>query len=225
MYRIFVAEDDEDQRRELVLLLENARYETVTPDGFENLTEQIEQAHPDLVLLDIGLPVRSGLEICSFLSHSGCCPVILLTGRCGAMDELNGFVQGADDYIVKPYCAPVVLARIAAVLKRSASGRIPAGCETRLTAGDVSLDLLDGSLSCGKSKEDLTRTELRICRKLFENSGRIVSRDELLDDLWDGRIFIDDNTLSVNITRIRKKLEKLGVSGLLRTRRGQGYQI
>ena len=138
------------------------------------------------------------------------------------MDELNGILAGGDDYISKPYCAPVVLARIAAVLKRTA-GKAEERCV--FTYGGYELNILNGTISREGRSEELTRTELRICRLLFARAGQIVSREELLDDLWDGQIFIDDNTLSVNITRIRAKLKNIGGEELIRTRRGQGYQI
>ena len=220
-------EDNEEQRRELIRFLEQALYETVTPEGDRDIPDQIRTAHPDLVLMDICLPGTSGLELCRKIRQDQQVPVIFLTGRASSMDELNGMLSGADDYIVKPYCAPVLLARIAAVLKRCAPSGEHAGAEHSAfrTCGEVTLDLLDGTLSFRENKTELTRTEQKICGRLFENAGRIVSREELLDELWDSQIFIDDNTLSVNIARIRKKLLEIGAGEMIRTRRGQGYQI
>lgn len=243
MYRIFIVEDNEEQRRELLLFLKQALYETVTPEDDSEILSEIQKTRPDLVLLDIQLPEQNGLELCRKIRQTQEIPVIFLTGRSGPMDELEGMLSGADDYIVKPYCAPVLLARIAAVLKRSRQNHGPSetGFEQavsgsaddpgnerkdfKIVCHGVTLDLLDGSLAAGGKKTELTRTEQRICYRLFVSGGKIVSREDLLDDLWDDQIFIDDNTLSVNVTRIRKKLQEIGAGELIRTRRGQGYQI
>lgn len=231
MYRIFIIEDDEIQCRELRAVLENSLYQALTPnlEGREGkglsayLLEEIRKERPDLILLDIELPGLDGIALCRKLRETSRVPVIFLTGRTGAMDELNGILSGGDDYITKPYCAPVMLARIAAVLKRTAG----AGEEERmrLSCGEYTLCILDGTITRAGRSAELTRTELRIMHLLFLHAGEIVGRDELLDYLWENQIFIDDNTLSVNITRIRGKLKEIGGEAFIRTRRGQGYQI
>ncbi len=230
MYHICIIEDDEIQCRELNRILENSLYQTLTPEVSskqgaeleEFLLEEIRHNRPDLILLDIELPGLDGTKLCRSIRDFSQVPVIFVTGRTGAMDELNGILSGGDDYITKPYCAPVVLARIAAVLKRTAGKP-----EENFTYayGGFELHILNSTISKGGRSEELTKTELRICRLLFSHAGQIVSREEILDDLWAGQIFIDDNTLSVNITRIRAKLKKIGGQELIRTRRGQGYQI
>ena len=147
-----------------------------------------------------------------------------MTSRGSSMDELNGIMMGGDDYITKPYVAPILLARIAAVLKRS--GRENTATDACiLTCRGCRLNLLNSTLACGDKTVELTRNELRICWNLFSRCGEIVPREDIIDDLWDNQIFIDDNTLSVNITRIRGKLRRIGVENLIETRRGQGYRI
>ena len=140
------------------------------------------------------------------------------------MDELNGMMMGGDDYVTKPYQAPILLARIAAVLKRTGHNKAPEN-PCRFTWKGCELDMLQGTLTYEGRSEQLTRNELRICCNLFSRAGQIISREELIDDLWENQIFIDDNTLSVNITRIRGKMKEMGLENLIVTRRGQGYQL
>lgn len=195
MYRICIIEDDEIQCRELKRMLENSLYQALVPEvsgregaGLEEyLLEEIQTGGPDLILLDIELPGLDGVALCRRIREFSEVPVIFVTGRAGAMDELNGILAGGDDYISKPYCAPVVLARIAAVLKRTA-GKAEERCV--FTYGGYELNILNGTISREGRSEELTRTELRICRLLFARAGQIVSREELLDDLWDGQIFV-----------------------------------
>lgn len=224
MYRIMIVEDEEPVREELGVMLRNAMYEVEEIAGFENPAEQILKAAPDLVLLDITLPGRDGFGVCRELRRSSDIPVIFLTGRNTAMDELNGIIMGGDDYIAKPFYAPVLLARIGAVLKRTAKSRAEKD-RMRFEVKGCTLNLLDGTLFHEGKKEELTRNEARICYCLFGHEGKIVPREEIMDDLWDNHIFIDDNTLSVHVAHIRKKLEALGLPGFIVTKRGQGYLV
>lgn len=224
MYRILIIEDDPDIREELGLLLENALYHVDAVLDFTQPLPQISKAAPDLILMDIQLPGANGLELCQEIRRTMEVPIIFVTGLGNTMDELNGMMMGGDDYITKPYHAPLLLARIAAVLKRTGHQNqqvdpylfVWKGCE---------LNMLDGTLRRGTQSTELTRNELRICYNLFSRAGQIISREDLIDDLWDNQIFIDDNTLSVHITRIRGKLKEIGMEDLIQTRRGQGYLI
>ena len=224
MYRIFIIEDDPDIRAELKLLLENALYTAEAPEDFTGIVSQAERYAPDLILLDIQLPGTDGLSLCRQLRASMDIPIIFVTSRSNAMDELNGMLMGGDDYITKPYHAPILLARIAAVLKRTKARPADADPYHFIWKG-CALDMLEGTLTHDGHSAELTKNELRICYNLFSRGGQIISREELIDDLWDNQIFIDDNTLSVNITRIRSKLREIGVENLIETRRGQGYRI
>lgn len=224
MYRILIIEDDPDIRAELKLLLENALYHVDAVSDFARTIPQIQKANPDLILMDIQLPGISGLALCQEIRRTMEVPIIFVTALANPMDELSGMMMGGDDYITKPYHAPLLLARIAAVLKRTGHQTLQEdpylftwkGCE---------LNLLDGTIRHGEMSTELTKNELRICYNLFSRAGQIVSREDLIDDLWDNQIFIDDNTLSVHITRIRGKLKEIGMGGLIQTRRGQGYLI
>ena len=219
---ILIVEDESAIRQELRLLLENALYRVTALDDFTDVPEQVLSCGPDLVLLDLNLPGESGFDICTRIRASSEVPIIFVTSRTDSMDELNGLMKGGDDYITKPFQAPILLAHIAAVLKRA----VREGTEvTKLTHKGAELDIARGSLSfCGQVVE-LTKNELKIMHYLFLNKEKIVSRANLIEYLWDNQVFIDDNTLSVNMTRIRAKLEQAGMRDFIRTKRGMGYSI
>lgn len=224
MYHILIIEDDTDIRSELKLMLENALYHADSIENFTDVPAQVQALSPDLILLDIQLPGLDGLSLCREIRKTKDTPVIFVTSRSSSMDELNGIMMGGDDYITKPYVTPILLARIAAVLKRS--GRENAASDSCiLTCRGYRLNLLNSTLTCSGKTAELTKNELRICWNLFSRCGEIVPREDIIDDLWDNQIFIDDNTLSVNITRIRSKLREMGVDDLIETKRGQGYRI
>lgn len=219
---IFVAEDEKTIRRELTILLENAMYQVTAPENFENIPDQITEASPDLILLDVNLPGMSGFDICTMLrQRENTCPVIFLTSRTDSMDELNGMLRGGDDYITKPYQAPILLARIAAVLKRTRGDTE----KTSYFHEDVRLDLLKCTISCEEKEMELTKNEMKILHLLFMHAGNYVARQDLIEYLWENQIFIDDNTLSVHVTRIREKLRELGRDNFIQTKRGMGYRI
>lgn len=219
---IFVAEDEKTIRRELTILLENAMYQVTAPENFENIPDQITEASPNLILLDVNLPGMSGFDICTMLrQRENTCPVIFLTSRTDSMDELNGMLRGGDDYITKPYQAPILLARIAAVLKRTRGNTE----KTSYFHEDVRLDLLKCTISCEEKEMELTKNEMKILHLLFMHAGNYVARQDLIEYLWENQIFIDDNTLSVHVTRIREKLRELGRDNFIQTKRGMGYRI
>lgn len=220
MAKILIIEDEETIRQELSLLLDNAGYETEVLKSFSDISSQILQLNPDLVLLDVNLPGESGLNVCTRLRQSSQVPVIFVTAGNTSMDELNCILQGGDDYIAKPYQAPILLARIAAVLKRTLAE--PA---RHLVCHGVTLDMSTAVISYQDQRAELTKNEWKILAYLFEHQGKIVSRMDLIDFLWDNQVFIDDNTLSVNMTRIRSRLSSLGVKDFIVTKRGMGYLI
>ncbi|MCI8507659.1 MAG: response regulator transcription factor [Lachnospiraceae bacterium] len=220
---IFVVEDEKTIRRELKVLLENAMYQVTAPDTFENIVCRIKEEKPDLVLLDVNLPGISGFDICMQLREQTEIPIIFLTSRTDSMDELNGILKGGDDYIAKPYQAPILLARIAAVLKRTKGMEVK---ETiLLEKKGVQLDISKCCLIFQEKKVELTKNEMKILHLLFQHSGEFVARMDLIEYLWENQIFIDDNTLSVHMTGIRKKLNSIGVQDFIETKRGIGYRI
>lgn len=221
--KILIIEDETVIRRELKILLENALYEAAVLTDFHDIIPQIRQEEPDLILLDINLPGCSGFDICTQIREEMEVPVIFLTSRTDSMDELNGILKGGDDYITKPYQPPVLLARIGAVLKRTQGDRRKE--TTQFTCKGVTLDIAACTLTCQESQEELTKAEMKILYQLFRNPGEYISRMDLIEFLWENKIFIDDNTLSVHMTRIREKLRALGVSSLISTKRGMGYRV
>ena len=172
--------------------------------------------------MDIGLPGKDGFSLCAALRKAIPAPVIFVTSRGAGVDEVRALSLGGDDYITKPYSVPVLLARIKAVLRRSSGDLEPADI---LEAGGLHLSLCKGVVSANGKTAELTRNELQILVCLMSHVGQIVSRADLIDTLWDNRIYIDDNTLSVNMTRLRGKLAEIGLSDVIKTRRGMGYQL
>lgn len=219
---IVIVEDDTIIRQELKLLLENALYQVTALCEFTDVASVVLSENPDLVLLDLNLPDESGFDICAKIRAESEAPVIFVTGRTDSMDELTGILKGGDDYITKPFQAPILLARIGAVLKRTHQ---PKGGPAKFTHKEVELDIARGTICFRGKQADLSKNELKIMHLLFQKKGEIVSRADMIEDLWDNQVFIDDNTLSVNITRIRGKLEKIGVVDLIQTKRGMGYRI
>ena len=203
--------------------MENALYEVTALDEFHDTASKALAADPDLILLDLKLPGESGFDICAKIRAVSEVPIIFLTSQTAASDELNGMLQGGDDYITKPFHPPILLARIAAVLKRTK--KTAEKEKGRLVYKDVELDVSKGVISYQGSQAELTKNEFKILYYLFQNTGKIIPRMELIEYLWDNQVFIDDNTLSVNMTRIRGKLEQLGVHDLIETQRGMGYRL
>lgn len=222
MTQIMIIEDDPAIRDELALLLENEGYRPLPVTDFDSVPVQAAQAHPDLILLDINLPGRDGFALCAALRKAVPAPVIFVTSRDSGADEVRALSLGGDDYITKPYSVPILLARIRAVLRRR-SGR-PEAADV-LETGGLRLSLTKGTVSANGNMAELTRNELQILACLMERSGQIVSRADLIDALWDSQIYIDDNTLSVNMTRLRGKLAEIGLPDAIKTRRGMGYQL
>ena len=222
MKKIMIVEDDPAIRDELALLLENEGYKPVPVTDFNSIPDQAAQEVPDLILLDIGLPEQDGFALCAAVRKTISAPVIFITSRDSGADEVRALSLGGDDYITKPYSVPVLLARIKAVLRRS--GGAPETADVVETGG-LCLSLTKGTLASGGKTVELTRNEIQILACLMQRAGQIVSRADLIDALWDSQIYIDDNTLSVNMTRLRGKLAELGLPGRIRTRRGMGYQL
>lgn len=221
MQRIMIIEDDPAIREELALLLNNEGYHALPVTNFTDISRQAAKYHPHLILLDIGLPGRDGFSLCANLRKSADVPIIFVTCRDSGADEVKALSLGGDDYIIKPYSVPVLLARIKAVLRRKYNTL----SSDIIEAEGLRLNLAKGTASSGTKKVILSRNELQILACLMDHAGEIVPRGDLIEMLWDNQIYIDDNTLSVNITRLREKLKELDLFDLIKTRRGMGYQL
>lgn len=221
MYQILLIEDDRSIREELSLVLSNAGYEVSYLEEFTEVVEQIKQRNPQLILLDVNLPREDGFHLCTKIRSFSEVPIIFVTSRNTDMDELQSMMLGGDDYIAKPYNTAILLLRIGTLLKRVYKD------ESRVTLvyQGATLNIESGKLEIEHESVELTKSETRILGYLFRNTGRIVTRNELIDYLWDNELFIDDNTLSVNITRIRNKLACLKMENLIKTKYKQGYYL
>lgn len=221
MYRILVVEDNEKIRVELCDFLSKNGYHAGSCSDFAHILEEISAYQPDLILLDLNLPFVDGHFICRELRRTSNVPVIIVTSRNSEVDELMSMNLGADDYITKPYNLQILLARIARVLQRVYEAKD----SSRMKLKDVTMDISKSVILYQDKSVDLTKNELRIMHCLFQNRNRIVSREKLMQHMWDCDAFVDDNTLTVNINRLRKKLEYIGLIDFIETRRGLGYII
>lgn len=222
MSKIFIVEDEKTIRDELNIFLSRYGYEIEAPDSFENIIENLKESNSDLILLDINLPIFDGYYICREVRKFSEVPIIVVTSRDSDIDELMSMNLGADDFITKPYNTQILLARIESILKR-----VNRNLKTSdvLEYNDMKVNLSNGTINYNNETIEITKNELKILSYLIKNKGKIVSREKLMNYLWDCEMFIDDNTLSVNVTRIRKKLEEIGLKNIIETRRGLGYII
>ena len=216
---IFVCEDDLPMAQDLCAILRKYGYEADFTRSFSNVAADIAVQKPDLVLLDINLPQYDGFHICRELRKASEIPVIMITSRDSEMDELMSMNLGADDYVTKPFNMQILLAHIASVLRRSAPVQ-----ENVLTHRGAVLNLTRGTLEFAGNTVELTKNELRILQTLMQADGT-VSRDTLMEKLWETDSFIDENTLSVNVARLRKKLDSAGLVGFIVTKKGLGYEL
>lgn len=222
MKKIIIVEDEEVIRNELKCFLEKYGYEVDAPEQFDNIVEYILDKKSNLVLLDINLPVYDGYYICREVRKKSDVPIIVVTSRNTDMDEIMSMNIGADDFVTKPYNTQILLARIIALLKRSGSGSAQ---NTIINYKDIELNLANATVIYKGIEVELTKNEVKILSYLIENSGNIISRTSFMEYLWKSDYFVDDSALTVNITRLRKKLEEIGIENLIQTRRGLGYII
>ena len=219
MQKILIIEDDEKIRSELETFLNKNGYETKTIVNFENTIEDALNEKADLILLDINLPYADGEYICKEIRKNSDVPIIMVTSRDSEIDELISLNYGADQYVTKPYNIQILLAKLAGLLKRNQSNNT----NDKIELEKFILNTSSRYVENGDKKIELTKNEYNIIYYLSLKKRKLVSRDEIMDYLWESESFIDDNTLSVNIKRIRDKIEEIGAKDSIETRRGQGY--
>lgn len=222
MYRIMIIEDDITISKEIASHLEKWGYEVFVASDFERVTEEFAVAKPHLVLLDILLPFYNGYYWCSQIRRISHVPIVFLSSASDNMNIVMAMNMGGDDFIPKPFSLDVLSAKVQAILRRSYEVKQDMSL---LEYQGVILDLSDATMLYEGKQIELTKNEFRILELLFERAGSMVSRDELMRKLWDNECFVDDNTLTVNMTRIRKKLEEAGLSDFIRTKKGIGYYL
>lgn len=221
--KVMIVEDDHGIRELLTESLNKWNFEVVAIDTFENVLEDFLHEKPAIILLDINLPFFDGFYWCNKIREVSQVPIIFISSRESHMDMIMAMNMGGDDFIQKPFDTEVLIAKIRALLRRSYSYT-----ETQanvLEHHGVILNLNDLNLFYGDKKAELTKTEFVILHLLMKNAGKIVSRNKIMRTLWKHEQFIDNNTLSVNITRLRKKLTHLGIENFITTKKGEGYLI
>lgn len=219
--KIFIIEDEMTIREELIELLQKYGYECSSSDDFRHISEAALSSGADLILLDINLPYQDGFQVCREIRQKSTIPVIVLTSRNNDFDELMSLNTGADDYISKPYNAQVLLARIQKLLERTYDVQD----NVIITYKGLTLNVLKAEISYKGQSKALTKNEMGILRMLMMNKGNIIPRDAIIDELWQSEEFIDENTLNVNIVRLRKTLAEIDLPDYLKTKRGLGYCI
>lgn len=222
MYRILIVEDDMTIARTLASHLGKWDYEVRCAEDFKNIREQFEKFDPQLVLLDIMLPFFNGFHWCQEIRKISEVPIIFLSSANDNMNIVMAMNMGGDEFIEKPFDLNVVTAKVQAILRRSYSFQ---GTVNVMEYHGAVLNLNDATLVNKDQKTELTKNEFRILQILLENAGRIVSRDSIITRLWESDEFIDDNTLTVNVARLRKKLDQAGLEQMIRTKKGIGYMI
>ena len=222
MQKILIVEDDENLRNELEIFLSHQGYQAKCLKKFDNTIHDILEINPNLILLDINLPNVNGEYICKEIRKQSDMGIIIVTSRDNELDELVSINYGADHYITKPFNIHILLAKVNSLLRRTNSNSEP---KNKIDAKDFILNISNSTIIKDDKIIDLTKNEYKILKYFIENREKIVSREDIMDVLWENDCFVDDNTLSVNITRLRSKLEELGLKDIIETKRGQGYML
>lgn len=222
MYRILIVEDDRVIAQTLASHLCRWDYETKCVEDFKNVAKEFRQYDPQLVLLDIMLPFFNGFHWCQEIRRFSKVPIVFLSSANDNMNIVMAMNMGGDEFIEKPFDLNVVTAKVQAILRRTYSFQ---GTVNVMEYRGAVLNLNDATFVKGGLKTELTKNEFRILQMLLENVGRIVSRDSIITRLWESDEFIDDNTLTVNVARLRKKLELIGLAGMIKTKKGIGYMV
>ena len=222
MVKIYIVEDDEVILKSLGKFLKSWSYEVFSPDDFSSVYENFLDVNPDLVLLDVSLPFFNGYYWCEKIRSSSNVPIIFISSADENLNKIMAMNMGADDYITKPFDLDLLLAKIKAVLRRSYQYRETV---SKLSYKDIEIDRNRMVLSFAGDDLVLSKNEYLILEMMFEYPEKVYKREEIMDKIWQTDEFIDDNTLTVNIMRLRKKLEDIGLSDLIKTKKKVGYYI
>ena len=221
---IFIIEDDQSLSNEIKLALSKWGYSVGQVNDFENITNEVLDSNPKLILMDINLPSYDGFYWCSQIRNFMKVPIIFISSRDNDMDIIMSINMGADDYITKPFSPQVLVAKIQAILRRTYSYNKDLKSDI-IKFKDITLNIVEGKIYFKGENVDLTKNELKIMNILMSNQEKIVTREEIIEELWDTDEFISENTLTVNINRLRKKLSSIGIDDFIETKKGQGYII
>ena len=221
---IFIIEDDQSLSNEIKLALSKWGYSVGQVNDFENITNEVLDSNPKLILMDINLPSYDGFYWCSQIRNFMKVPIIFISSRDNDMDIIMSINMGGDDYITKPFSPQVLVAKIQAILRRTYSYNNDLKSDV-IKFKDITLNIVEGKLYFKGENVDLTKNELKIMNILMSNQEKIVTREETIEELWDTDEFISENTLTVNVNRLRKKLKSIGLEDVIGTKKGQGYII
>lgn len=222
MYKVFLVEDDDSIAGAITKRLSDWEFEVRRADDYRDITEEFKAFDPHIVLLDISLPFYNGFHWCGEIRRFSKCPVVFISSASDNLNIVTAMNMGGDDFIAKPFDLSVLVAKIQAILRRSYDFADNIGV---ITHKGAVLNTADATLKFNGEKIDLTKNEYRIMETLLENKGRVVSRERLMNKLWETDSYVDENTLSVNIARLRKKLEQAGLHGYITTKIGLGYIV
>ena len=223
-YKIMIVEDDPDIAELVSLHLVKFGFAVQPCRDFSNVLEEFERAQPHLVLLDINLPAYDGFYWCGKLRAKSPCPIIFLSSRNADPDQVYAMMNGGDDFVTKPFSLDVITAKIMALLRRT-YGEYAVSASSELRCGDCTFSPNRLTLVCDGKEAELSKTEAGVLRIIFEKYPDVASREELLNEIWDDETFVEENTLNVTISRIRRRLEQVGSKLVLKSVRGVGYRI
>lgn len=224
MVDIFIVEDDKALSREIKMCLSKWGYNTHEVKNLDNITEEVISVNPKLVLMDINLPFYDGFYWCNQIRNILKVPIIFISSRDNDMDIVMSINMGADDYIVKPFSTQVLVAKVQAIFRRTYSYNNSLKSDI-IKYKDVTLNVLESKIYFKDNSVELSKNEFKIINILMNNQGNIVNRDTIIEELWDSEEFISENTLTVNINRLRKTLENVGLKDFIVTKKGQGYCV
>lgn len=224
MYKVMLIEDDTQLGELIQDHLERYGYVVYQPENFMNIAAEFAKIKPDLVLLDINLPYYDGYYLCRSFRQQSKVPILMISARSQELDQIMAIELGADDYITKPFTFDILLSKIKATIRR-VYGEYATKDEAITWAGPVCIDVKTLTLTYNRKKIELSKNEFKLMKKLMDHHGAFVSREALIEEVWDSVTFVDDNTLTVNIARMKNKLSELGLGYSIKSKRGAGYMF
>lgn len=223
MYRIYIVEDDPALAGALKELLERWQYEVALAGQWEDILGECMRIAPHMVIMDVNLPFLDGFAWCARIRQVTSVPVLFLSARDTPADAIRAIEGGGDDYVTKPFSPHLVVSKVGAMLRRAYEYEPPG--QAVLTYKSATLDIKNAVLMVGENRLELSRNELKLLSKLMEHQGRLVSRPQLMKLLWDDDVYVNENSLTVNVNRLRRRLAEIGLPDLITTRKGMGYGI
>jgi DNA-binding response OmpR family regulator len=224
LYKLMLIEDDAQLSKLIQESLERYGYDVHQPENFTNIVEEFTKIKPDLVLLDINLPYYDGYSLCGSFRKQSNVPILIISARSSELDQIMAIELGADDYITKPFTFEMLQSKVKATIRR-VYGEYAVKETINTKVGELCIDAKNLTLTFHQKKIELSKNEYKLMKKLMDNHAVFLSREELIEEVWDSVTFVDDNTLTVNISRIKHILSELGLAQALKSKRGVGYMF